>query len=59
MICKRAMERLTEAKNNREECIKYRICPDCGGSLTIITVVGMSRAYCTSCRSKFNISEQR
>jgi len=54
MACRKALERLEKAKQTDKECIKYKICPDCGGSLVTMTVMDESRTYCTTCGSKFN-----
>ena len=53
MACKKALERLREKKESDKECIKYKICPDCGGSLMTIRVVDESVTSCTTCGSKF------
>jgi len=54
MACEKALERLKEKKESDRECIKYKICPDCGGSLVTLTVMDVSETFCTTCGSKFN-----
>ena len=57
MICAKAVKRLKEMKQSRQECIDYLICPDCGGTLVIITVAYISEKRCLTCGNKFDTDE--